>query len=751
MPSHSGVVRTAIFTLAIFAAVPLGSETTRRWEQSSFEDFSKGKAKNVSIRGDGKLMLAPRMEERFEPPATYLWTLAEDSKGNVFAGGGPGASVFRIGADGRKSTFFERDDIEVHALAIDAEDNVYAATSPDGKVYKIDPSGGYEVFFDPGAHYIWDLAFDSEGNLFVATGDEGKIFRVTPAGNGEVYFETGETHVRALLFDDQGNLIAGTDPSALILRISPSENSPSGFVLYQSRKKEITALALGTDGSVYGAAVGNRTVAAPTRRVRRTPTVTRPAPTVTPTPGGQPNPPTQASPRQTPLRSTTTNLSTRLTGGSDVYRILPDGETRRVWASDVDIVYALGLDADGKILVGTGDQGRLFRVESETLETLVLTTASEQITALSPIRSGGILVATSNGGKIYQLGPGLAESGTFTSDVLDAKRFTRWGRLERDQRLSSNGTMALATRSGNLASPSSNWSDWADSVSESEDARSGSPAARFLQWRATFSRQGEDSPLLDALRIYYRPKNVRPVITHLETTPPNYRFPAPKPRSSASRNLVLPPLGGATPRRARSSPPSGTQPMLPAEGRAGVRWVANDENSDDLVFRLEIRGEGEEKWKLLEEKVEARHYDWDATSYADGLYRVRVMASDSPSNPASEAKSFSRISEPFAIDNTAPAIRELRAEPSDEVLRVRFVGADTASMIEKAEYSLDGGEWTPVLPSTRLFDAKELSFDFETLDVEKGEHTVAVRVYDRFGNVATNKVVIRIPEETSAN
>ncbi|MDA1311725.1 MAG: hypothetical protein O2968_00170 [Acidobacteria bacterium] len=742
MHSRPRATRAAVLTIAILAALPAGSETTRRWEQTSFEDFSAGQAESISIRGDGKLMLAPRLEERFEPPSTYIWTLAEDSQGNVFAGGGPGAGVFRIGADGRKSTFFERDDVEVHALAIDANDNVYAATSPQGKVYKIDPSGGYEVFFDPAAAYIWDLEFDAVGNLFVATGDEGKIFRVTPDGTGAIYFETGETHVRSLLFDGQGRLIVGTDPSALILRVSPGESGPFGFVLYQSENKEITALVLGKDGSIYAAAAGSRTVARPVTRVRRLTTVTRPAATVTPAPEGPPNVPGQATPQQTTPQSTPAT-ALRLTGGSDVYRILPDGETRTVWASDTDIVYALGLDSDGKVLVGTGDQGRLFRVESETLETLVLTTASEQITALFPLRSGGVLLATSNAGKIYQLGPELAAAGTFESDVLDAERFTRWGRIELDPRPASHGVVAFATRSGNLESPSSNWSEWADVVSESEAVRSASPAARFLQWRATFSGQGSESPLLDGVRAYYRPKNVRPVITHMAATPPNYSFPESKPPSAAPRNLLLPPLGETTPRRTRTSAQPSPQPMLPAQGRVGLRWVTEDENGDDLVYSLEIRGEGEENWKLLEEKVENQYYDWDATSYADGLYRVRVTASDSPANPPSDAQSFSEISEPFAIDNTAPAISELRAEFAGATLRVRFIGADSASMIEKAEYSLDGGDWTPMLPSTRLFDAKELSFDFETAQVEAGEHTVAVRVYDRFDNITTDKVVVR--------
>ena len=136
-------------------------------------------------------------------------------------------------------------------------------------------------------------------------------------------------------------------------------------------------------------------------------------------------------------------------------------------------------------------------------------------------------------------------------------------------------------------------------------------------------------------------------------------------------------------------------------------------------------------------------FDWDGTSFADGFYRVRVTASDSPSNPASEALTFSKVSESFAIDNSAPAIRDLGAERDGETIRVRFSAVDSASLLRRAEYSLDGTDWEQVLPSTRLFDSRELSFDFATGSVEGGEHTVAVRVYDRFENLAAAKVVVR--------
>ena len=726
-----------VLAATVFGAPTLVAEKTQRWEQTRFDDFTSGTAKEISIRSDGRLMLAPRFEDLYEPTASFLWALAHDSKGNLFASGGPGAIVFRLGADGRKSTFFESSAVEVHALAVDREDNVYAATSPDSKIYKIDPSGGYSVFFDPAEDYVWGMAFDAEGTLFVATGDEGIIYRVNPAGDGEVYFETGETHVRSIAVDENGDLVVGTDPSGLIMRISRSGSGEQrGFVLYQSSKKEVTAITIAPDQTIYAAGVGNRApLGGPRPTVTITPRTT--SATVPTNSTGQPN--NQRSLRAPPPAA----LATRVTGGSEVYRISPEGEPRRVWQSASSIIYALTVDPAGKLLVGTGDSGRLIRIESEILYSQVLTVPSDQITALVPGPAGQVLVATSNSAKIYQLGPDLADEGSFESKVFDSKRFTEWGRLAREQSADSV-SIAVSTRSGNLSSPSGNWSEWSTPVEAPEGARTESPPARFVQWRATLRRSSNgDSPVLDSVALYYLPKNTSPVIKEIEATAPNYKFSA-NARSPASKNLVLPPLGQQLPRMVRpNSPPKPGHAMLPEKGRVGVRWLAEDDNGDQLVFKLQIRGEGEKNWKLLEEEVTTSHHDWDSTSFADGLYRVRVTASDSPSNPASEADTHSEVSGPFAIDNTAPAIDDIQANREGDRLRVQLRATDQISVIRKAEYSLDGSDWEPVLPSSRLFDSKELSFDFSTSLVEEGEYTVAVRVYDGFDNLAAAKAVVR--------
>jgi len=97
----------------------------------------------------------------------------------------------------------------------------------------------------------------------------------------------------------------------------------------------------------------------------------------------------------------------------------------------------------------------------------------------------------------------------------------------------------------------------------------------------------------------------------------------------------------------------------------------------------------------------------------------------------------------FTTDNTPPRITGLSGTRTGSGIQTRWHAADVLSIITKAEYSVDGGDWTVVDPVTRLSDSKELDYDLALRDVTPGEHTIAVRVEDEYDNQATEKVVVR--------
>ena len=125
------------------------------------------------------------------------------------------------------------------------------------------------------------------------------------------------------------------------------------------------------------------------------------------------------------------------------------------------------------------------------------------------------------------------------------------------------------------------------------------------------------------------------------------------------------------------------------------------------VYKVEIRGVKESGWKLLKDAVKEKYLSWDSTAFPDGEYVMRVTASDSPSNPRDQALEASLESEPFLIDNTPPQILKLAATVSGSKMDVRWKAKDARSNIDKAEYSVNGGEWLLIQPVTKLSDSPE--------------------------------------------
>ncbi|MDX2152106.1 MAG: hypothetical protein SFV54_15315 [Bryobacteraceae bacterium] len=714
--------RAAVVCLLAATVVSQAVET-QLWTHSQQDDFLKGTLKKLSVRSDGRLFLAPVFTEIFDPSAAYLWAVAEDSKGRVYVGGGgPDTAttrLFRI-EGGKGQSIADLPGLSIQAIAIDRQDRVYAATSPDGMVYRLDGNGKPQVFYEPKSKYIWGMAFHPSGDLFVATGDQGELHRVDANGKGAVFFKSEETHLRSLAVDREGNLVVGTEPGGLIVRVSPKGE---GLVLYQAPKREVTAVAAAPDGSLYAAAVG---VKGPSLA----PPPAAPAPVPSPTPAaGQGVVVLGAAPRPAAAPPPTLTPATGVSGGSEVYRIGKDGYPRRVWSHAQDVVYAIAFDSEGRAVVGTGNKGNLYRLDSDVRQTLLTTAAPTQVTAMAPARGGGFYVVTGNIGKVFRLGPGLEKSGSYESEPLDAGSFSDWGRLDWTGSLNGGGVV-LETRSGNLDRPQQNWSGWMKAASRME-----SPAARFLQYRVTLAAGGDGrSPEVRSVEAAYQSRNIGPVVSMIEATPFNYKFPPQSLTLTPSTSITLPAIGG------KRTPPtvtvSSSQTMQFAKGWVGARWQASDENGDVLSYRVEIRAVNEREWKLLKEDLDDRQYSWDSTAFPDGEYVLRVTASDAPDNPKGKELAGELVGEPFVVDNTAPELSAVQVARKGSVLQVRWSAADALTPIEKAEYSVNGGEWTLAPPTTTVSDSLKHEYVIE-VEAKGGEQVVTVRVWDRNQNVRT--------------
>jgi outer membrane protein assembly factor BamB len=731
------------FVFLLLLTTLCAAEGTRTWQQSTFEELSKGTSNGVAIRNTGGMELAPSFKPLVTTPSSYIWAVASAPNGDVFAAAGSPARVYYVTADGKATPIFEPQELQVQALVVDKSGVLYAATNPDGKIYRIERKAAEtkpanngssttpwssSVYFEPGTKYIWDLALDNSGNLFVATGDGGQIFKVTGKGASSVFFKSDEAHIRVMALDAQGNLIAGSDGSGLIYRISPAGEA---FVLYSAPKKEITALAIDKAGNIFAAGVGEKHSTSSVPLAPTTPIIMALPGAVSAMPGASPGG-TSGVPI---VLNRSPGASAAATGGSEIYRIASDGSPTQYWASHDSLVYALAFDSKGQLLAGTGNQGHIFAVSAEDQYTDLLDASATQVTGFARASNGGLYASTSNLGKIFMIGGAPAAEGSYESDVLDAQNFSRWGRLE----FRGTGNIELFARSGNVDNPDRHWSPWTK-VDLAKDAALTVPSARFLQWKAVL-HSGAVAPRLESVTVNYLSKNVAPDFDDV-TVQAGVRYQiSPRP-SGIEISLSTNPSGLSSQPKFEPPPPSTHDP-----DSVGIHWTVHDDNDDQMTYTVYYRGDGETRWLLLKENITDKFYSFDSSLLPDGGYIFKIIASDQPSHAPGQGLTAERESSRFEIDTTPPQISSLTASVAGTKLHVNFHAADSFSAIKRAEYSIDASDWQFAEPVGQISDSKAESYDF-LAPLPKGsnaedEHVVVVRVYDRADNMVSAKTVIK--------
>jgi hypothetical protein len=737
MIPRSRVILLSICAILFFAAMAKG-QGTRLWSQSKFDELEKGKPEGVAITSDGHLVAGPESKLIHTTPSTYVWSIATDRAGNASLATGTPASVLKVTPDGKSTKLFSTKELTVQAVCVGADGAVYAAVLPSGKVYKLDAQvenrteDNAALVFDPATtdekpKYVWDLAFDREGRLYIAAGGPAGIYRVAPGSKPELFFKSDEQHIRTLEFDAAGNLIAGSDGTGLVYRI---DKTGKGYVIFDAPKREITSVAVAPNGAVYAAAVGEKGRSnLPPLPVTGTATVTA---TITIVQPGS----VQAF-----------SGNTLVPDGSEIYEIAPNGAPHKLWANRDDVVYALRWTREG-LLASTGNRGRVYRIQESGGYADVAHLEASQATGFAD-SPGGIYIGTANTGKVYLMSHEVAASGTYTSDVFDAGVFSQWGRTEVDTGAGSNAkNFDFFARAGNVDNPQRAWSEW-KKVSPNVGPLGLDPA-RFIQWKAEL-HNGAD---IGSVGINYLPVNVAPVVDEIVVVPGARANPAAMgvPQQQAT-TINFPPQQNPNVISFNQEPGREPLPAQKDKSAVTVRWLAHDENGDDLSFSVYYRGDGEENWQMLKDKIAERYVSFDGGLLPDGPYRLKVVASDAPSHNPGEALTGERVSDRFVIDTTPPVVADLTAKLVNGKIHVTLTATDAATPISHAEYSVDAGPWQYVEPVGRISDALTERFEFDAplnppapgaaAPVNANEHVITVRVYDRNDNAVAAKAVVR--------
>ena len=716
-------------TLAGAAAliVSLAASSPVFWRVSTQEELLRGTADNVSIDAAGRLLLGPNAERVLETGVPFLWSLVSAGDA-LWVGGGPPGAVHRVTPAGGATTVMDGANGDVQALAAGPRGDVFAATSPDGRIVALDARGVQREVFDPDEPHVWALATAADGTLYAGTGNPGRIYRIRAGAGAELLYDPGTAHVRSLAVDAGGRLFAGTGSPGRVLRI---DSNGRAFVLVDTNHDEITSLRLARDGAIFALAAGGApapvSAGQPAAAAANAPT-----PVVTTSVSVTVTASAAAAPAAVP--STGAAAPSTAAGGA-VYRIGPDGMWDVIWQSAADTPYDAALDPAGRVIVGTGPDGKIYRVEGLPRTTVLLTrAAARQVTRFAAGPDGQLYYTTANPGTLWRLAANRGGNGTYVSEVLDARTIATWGAIRWRADTPGGSSVQLQTRSGNTSVPSETWSPWSESYAGPSGAAISSPRARYLQWRAMLAGDGS-TPALYSVTAAYLPRNLAPQVTQVTVHPPgqvNLRaFPTDPPIAGldAERDPAAPPPAAG----AAQAPTLGRR--VYRKGLQSFAWEARDPNGDPLEFEVRYREETAGEWRVLKRNLTTRLFTWDTTSTPDGTYVVRVIASDAGANAPGQALTAMRDTAPFDVDNTPPRIVVEGVTPAGNQAVVRLSISDAQSTPERVEYTVDAERWQAAYPADGIADQREERFNV-TVPVRDLERLV-LRVTDAMQNTAT--------------
>ena len=310
-------------------------------------------------------------------------------------------------------------------------------TGPRGRADKAGKTGA-KPFATLPAEHVWALALDNKtGTIYAATGGPGKVFAIDTAGKARPLWDSGDKHVVSLISAGDRHLYAGHVGGSDPLQGRPRRPRRGAGRLRRrggARHRPSRHVRLRRGQRLRAIVVGRR----PGGRRRHAARASRRPPSGSPSSAGSLPRPGQRKAK------------------AALYRIDADGRMEQMFSIADGYFTTLAFDADGRAYVGTGSEGRVYRVAPDRTAALAIDVPERQALTLLPAGKG-FLIGTGDVGGIYRAEPAAAKQASYLSRVLDGEFHARWGLF----RWHGSHGLAVESRSGNTAKPDATWSGFA--------------------------------------------------------------------------------------------------------------------------------------------------------------------------------------------------------------------------------------------------------------------------------------------------
>ncbi|MFN8546844.1 MAG: hypothetical protein U0527_02440 [Candidatus Eisenbacteria bacterium] len=679
---------------------------TRYFRTEGYDAWKRGTLEGTALDEDGRLTPAPEIERLGDPALRSVWSMAADGNGRPRNQDQGQVYVYDGGDEAKLLTSVYN--YELFAIAPDGKGGCYVAGAPSGSIVQVGSDGSTKTLFDAPEGLVLALLSDDKGGVYAAAGERGRLYHVSASGESKVVSESGDLHLRCLAWSkDRSKILAGTDGRGLVEEIDPGSGQIR--VLYDAAEEEIVDLVSLPSGQLLFAANPGE-----------------------PSGGGGNNDHGSGGGEEE-------------SGGHapspTVYLLEVDGAVRPLWTTSEKAVHAMLREDDTHVLIATGSAGALYRVDQDGRETVLWRAEEEQVLSLAAHR-GAIYIGTANPGRLYRLNAQPADDASYTSEVLDAQDQARWGALRFTGDL-AGASVVFQTRSGYTSLPDDSWSAWSGALSDPLGAQITSPPGRYLQWKVKLTAKGSARPSIRRVEVAHLETNRPPAIASLSLSPDEPSFQGGEKRAGGVSQTLANGIEIDYSIPISAAPAPGTNEVPPAIRQLrSIVWDADDPDNDEMAFKLEIRPADEPDYRLLAKDLSDPAYSLETGLLPDGVYEVRLTASDAPGNAPGEERSATRVSPPFRVDNVAPNVTDLKAQKVDgPALLVSGAAHDQASPIRRLQVSVDGGVWKNLAPSDGMLDTPNENFQARVpLKEDQSGSWVVVRAQDAAGNAGTFRV-----------
>jgi len=758
-----------ILTIGISATT--SATSTQYFEYQKFEDFQKGEFEGTTLNSEGEVHAGwdtLRMELVEE---SGVWSYAKGQGDDIYLGTGNRGAIYLLRGD-RIFLLTRTESVVITAMAVDSKGNVYAGGMPGAEIYRFTPEDIKKLLKEPStavlekwkkreyksekkefeeekvkekgkdeklneekldqgslkvkepqdkekgekkeqekegkgkgeeksetkkrigpepwakikdAEQIWSLLFDPKrGVLLAGTGPSGKVYSIDASGRINVFADTGEDHVLSLADLGGGKIAAGTGNRG---RLFILDGAGRGKVLWDFQATEVKSIVKlkGKDGE-------EDAIICAVNRFKSISPVSVSKPSI-------------SSMTKFEIKSFTS--STSLEGEGEIDAIIGKSSKRVLLYNKSAPFTFLEVNEDKrKVYAGDAEKGRIYEVDIEGNHSILFDFDERQVLTFC-MSCSNPFVGTSDPSAIYRILKGSPAQSYFVSEVLDAGFPAVWGKMI----LRSQGKISWQTRTGNTEKPDKWWTEW----SKPSSASSGyitSDSGRFIQFRL---KVPPGSSVWNA-RVYYLPANQQAVVKEVTIG------------GGESKGDLL---GKKFTEKTRDE--------IKHDPVIEIKWNVDNPDGDEIAYTLFFAKEGEEQWiPILKEgeKLSQTNYKWDTTSIPAGYYLIKVVASDIPSNDPKFAVSHFKISKPILVDNDPPQVN-ISVALSGATLKVSGRTMDNFSNIRKIQYSIDGKSWKDIFPVDLVFDDPIEDISFEVSDLQKGAHTLTLRAWDEAWNLVS--------------